>query len=161
MKKVLKWALVAVVSVLVLVQFFRPNRENPPLEPSLALTSVAQIGPGVAVLLRTSCYDCHSNETRWPWYSGIAPASWLVAQDVAGGRRHLNFSEWGKYSPTRQISLLGKISDEVSSRGMPLPKYLMLHADARLTPADADSIVHWADGEQDRIFSQQAKGDQE
>jgi len=112
-------------------------------------------------MLRTSCFDCHSNESVWPWYSNIAPASWLVARDVAQGRKRLNFSEWANYPQSRQVSLLGNIAEEVKNEEMPYPPYLILHSEARLSRADRDSLIAWANDEQDRLFSQQDDGGSE
>jgi hypothetical protein len=106
---------------------------------------------GVAAVLRRACYDCHSLETRWPWYSSIAPASWLVARDVQNGRRHVNFSMWGRYPVSRRVESLGDIHDEVADRGMPLQQYLLLHPDAKLSDAERDSILAWTDRETARL----------
>jgi hypothetical protein len=152
---ILKKLLLALAGVAVLIQFFRPSRENPPSDPSLAAPRHLRIPAHVARLLRVSCFDCHSNETTWPWYSTFAPGSWLVARDVSQGRRHLNFSEWGSYPQSRQVSLLGNIAEEVTKEEMPYPPYLILHPEARLTKADRDSLITWANDEQDRLFSQQ------
>lgn len=105
----------------------------------------------VSGLIRTACFDCHSNETRWPWYSYVAPVSWLVANDVANGRRHINFSEWGKYPKSKRVLKLGQIYEQVSKGDMPIQKYLYMHADARLTAADRDSIASWTERMRDKL----------
>lgn len=137
----------------VAMQFFRPGRENPTTDPALAAPSHLRMSARIEEMLRTSCYNCHSNESRWPWYSHVAPASWLVARDVNQGRRHLNFSLWGGYTPARRVSLLGTIADQVSGGEMPYPPYLLLHGEAKLTPEQRDSLVDWAAEEQDRLFT--------
>ena len=109
------------------------------------------ITPPVANVIRTSCFDCHSNETRWPWYTEIAPVSWLVANDVHSGRNHLNFSEWGKYTKSKRVLKLGQIYEQVSKNEMPLSKYLYMHPNAKLSSADRDSITSWTEQEQDRL----------
>jgi hypothetical protein len=157
-RSLFKKILIGVAVLAVAVQVFRPSRDNPVAEPALAAASHLRIPPRVAAILRTSCFDCHSNETQWPWYSNVAPASWLLARDVSQGRRHLNFSEWGRYPQSRQVSLLGNIAEEVSGEGMPYPPYLILHSDARLSKATRDTLVAWANDEQDRLFSQQDEG---
>jgi len=149
----LKKALLIIGILAVVVQLFRPSYDNPVTDPALAAGKSLRVPPGVAALLRTSCFDCHSNESRRPWYSHIAPASWLVARDVAQGRKHLNFSEWGGYPQSRQVSLLGNIADEIASGDMPYPPYLLLHAEAKLSQGQRDSLVAWANEEQDRLFS--------
>ncbi len=143
MKRILKITLIILVALFALIQFVRPDLNNPPVEASHTIFASMQVPPDVAALLRKSCFDCHSNETRWPFYSYVAPASWLVADDVKQGRRHLNFSEWGTYSARKQEAKLGKIREEVEEGGMPLPKYLLLHRDATLSQEDRKVIINW------------------
>ena len=103
-----------------------------------------RVPPDAAVILDRSCRDCHSNETRWPWYSHVAPASWLVIDHVNHGRSHLNISEWGNYDRPRQVELL-KNSCELARKGaMPMPSYLVMHRAARLSPADVGTLCDWA-----------------
>jgi hypothetical protein len=155
-KKSLLTKILIVLGVLaVLIQLYRPSRENPVADPSLAAAAHLRIPPRVAAMLRTSCYDCHSNESVWRWYSNIAPASWLVARDVSQGRKRLNFSEWANYTQSRQVSILGDIAEQVTKEEMPYPPYLILHPEARLSKAGRDSLVAWANDEQDRLFTQQ------
>jgi hypothetical protein len=160
-KSLLTKILIGLGVLAVVLQVIRPSRENPVSDPSLAAAAHLRIPPRVATMLRTSCFDCHSNESVWPWYSNIAPASWLVARDVAQGRKRLNFSEWANYPQSRQVSLLGNIAEEVKNEEMPYPPYLILHSEARLSRADRDSLIAWANDEQDRLFSQQDDGGSE
>jgi len=88
-RKIMKIAFFILVAVFVLAQAIRVERLNPPVQAEITAD------PAVKPLLRRACYDCHSNETVWPWYSNVAPASWLIASDVEEGRSNLNFSEWG------------------------------------------------------------------
>lgn len=98
----------------------------------------------VAAILRRSCKDCHTNDTVWPWYSHVAPVSWLVARDVHNGRRHLNFSEWSTYRPDERRTKMADLVDEVESGGMPLWFYVPLHDAARLSPDDVRTLTAWA-----------------
>lgn len=102
MKKILRWSGLAIGVALVIIQCIRPDQSAPVFDQSHEFTRLPEVDTSVASILRRSCYDCHSYETHWPWYSTIAPASWLVANDVQGGRRHLNFSIWGKYADFRR-----------------------------------------------------------
>jgi len=137
-KKVpLRLALVALV-VVVVIQFVPVERTNPPVEADF------DGPPEVAAVLETSCYDCHSNETRWPWYSRVAPASWLVAHDVEEARDRMNFSLWGTYDPRRQEKLAEEIWEEVEGGEMPLRKYLVVHPDARLSEAAKQTLEDWS-----------------
>ena len=117
----------------------------------MTIAAQAVFTPPVSRLVTTACFDCHSNETRWPWYSYVAPVSWLVADDVASGRRHLNFSEWGKYPKSKRVLKLGQIYEQVSKGEMPIQQYLYIHSDARLTAADRDSITDWTERERDKL----------
>jgi len=99
----------------------------------------------VAAILRRSCYDCHSNESRWPWYSYVAPISWLVASDVHEGREHVNFSDWGRSGHHHGTAeTIEKIGEEVAGGDMPLWYYLPLHPGARLSKSDVETLKTWA-----------------
>jgi len=150
LKNKLRWIGIIAAVVLMLIQFRQPDRSNPPVDQALTIAAQTEFTMPVSGLIRTACFDCHSNETRWPWYSYVAPVSWLVADDVAKGRRHLNFSEWEKYPKSKQVLKLGQIYEQVTKADMPLPKYLYIHSDARLSPADRDSIAAWTERVRDR-----------
>jgi hypothetical protein len=94
----------------------------------------------VAALVRRACHDCHSNNTVWPWYSRIAPVSWLIADDVKGGRAHLNFSEWSYYGPEMSMLKLKQACTEVKAGDMPLWQYKLLHSQARLSQTDIEKL---------------------
>jgi hypothetical protein len=151
LKKTLRWIGTSVSIGFILIQFVTPERTNPAFDQSLAIAAQAEFTPPISTMIKASCFDCHSNETRWPWYSYIAPVSWLVADDVTTARRNLNFSEWGKYPKSKRVLKLGQIYEQVSRGEMPLKKYLLMHADAKLSAADRDSILGWTERERDRI----------
>jgi hypothetical protein len=102
-------------------------------------------------MLRTACYDCHSNETKWPWYSRVAPFSWLVAHDVNEGRQHLNLSDWPRQFPDRAGRRLDAIGEAVENGEMPMSKYTAIHADARLTKEDRQILTDWANAASDQL----------
>jgi hypothetical protein len=147
MKNLLKWAGVTLAAAFILIQFYRPERTNPPANPALNFTQSLSVPPEVGSIIDRACRDCHSNATRWPWYSNVAPISWLLADDVAEGRRHMNLSEWGSYKKKQQIKRLADIDGEISDGSMPLPKYVLLHPEAKLTQAERDRLSKWADEE--------------
>ena len=151
MRKIVRWVLISAGVMFIGMQLLRPDMTNPPVDAEMAADRLLMIDPEVGALLRTACYDCHSNETRWPWYSHIAPASWLVARDVKEGRSHLNFSAWGKYGEGRRMLALEGIAEEVGNGNMPFPPYLALHPEARLDSAARAKIVAWAQSESDRL----------
>ncbi|MGA7159679.1 MAG: heme-binding domain-containing protein [Bacteroidota bacterium] len=151
MKKIVRWVGIVVAAVFVLIQVHQPDRSNPPVDQAKSIAAQAEFTPPVSKLITAACFDCHSNETRWPWYSYIAPVSWLVADDVAEGRRHLNFSEWGNYTKSKRVVKLGQIYEQVSKGDMPIQKYLFIHTDANLSAADRDSITDWTERVRDKL----------
>jgi hypothetical protein len=140
-------ALIAIASV-VRAQFRQPDAAP---DPSNALTARTAVPAPVMATLRLACFDCHSNETRWPWYSRLPIVSWLIEQDVRDGRGQLNFSRWGEYNPFDRAGLLDKVCELTTARKMPLPRYLTLHHDARLTQPDLDQLCAWTEHEATRL----------
>ncbi len=153
MKKKMRWILGALVAVFALLQLANPQRTNPPVAPGHDLMAANPPPPPVATMLRAACYDCHSDETRWPWYSHIAPVSWLVAGDVKDGRERMNFSDWPRDLSERAAKRLERISEEVGYHDMPPAKYTLLHPDARLTADQRQQLINWADQEAARLKS--------
>jgi hypothetical protein len=150
MKKWLKIALIVIVVFLVVAQFIRPSHVNPPIDPTKTLVANAPVPPNVEAIFERSCYDCHSNKTVYPWYDDAAPESWLVANDVNGGRHQLNFSEWGTYTQKKKLHKLKAICDEVKGGDMPLWYYLPLHPKAKLSGADKATLCTWTAAETSR-----------
>lgn len=144
MKKKLLWIVVVLVVAAAGAQFFQPDRTNPPADPALDLARHTPVPEDIYRVLRQACYDCHSNETVWPWYGSVSPVSWLLARDVTAGRRHLNFSLWGKYPLARRESALREIREQVASGLMPLAPYVAMHSEADLDSAARKRIVDWA-----------------
>lgn len=142
------------LAALVLAQLYRPARVSEPYDPSKIAASPVRLTPEVGAILQRSCWDCHSNWTRWPWYSGVAPTSWMVANDVAEGRSHLNLSELQTYDQQHLERKLQQICEEVTERGMPLSSYLFIHRDARLSDEDIQAICRWAQEESKRLGSE-------
>jgi heme-binding protein len=139
MSRGLKRAAVAFVLVFAAAQLVRPARANPPIDASRTLQ--AQVGTAnelVAVLDR-ACRDCHSNGTVWPWYTQVAPLSWLMAYGVKTGRQAVNFSDWAAYPPQRQRELLAESCRDVSTGKMP-GAYTRLRPETRLSPQDVATI---------------------
>lgn len=141
MKRILKWVIPAVVVVFGLLQLAQPVRTNPPVKTDFLKATGAP--PDVAALFHAACYDCHSDETRWPWYSYVAPMSWQIAQDVNHGRRHVNLSEWPADKPDLARKKIEDMSDEIDDGDMPLGKYTLIHKDARLTSQQRDKLTQW------------------
>jgi hypothetical protein len=144
-RRLLAFFLVAFIGM----QFVRPDRANPPA--SAAASLLAKTPPDIRAVLDRSCRDCHSNDTRWPWYSNVAPASWLVASDVHHAREHFNFSEWTSYPSDEQDKFLGAMCSLVQRGRMPLPIYLLIHRDAKLSPVEVTAICTWSDKMRDTL----------
>ncbi|MFQ5697289.1 MAG: heme-binding domain-containing protein [Myxococcota bacterium] len=122
----------------VAIQWIPVDRDNPPVTLEISAPQP------VLQVLRRSCYDCHSNLTRWPWYSRVAPVSWLVAYDVHEARRHMNFSTWDRYDDEDRRHARKEIRGVLKDGEMPLPYYLPLHPEARLSEADVALVQDWA-----------------
>jgi hypothetical protein len=139
-RRMLKYTVIALVLLLVAIQFVQPERTNPPVDPSSTFEAVAKPGPEVASLLRRACHDCHSHNTVWPWYAYVAPVSWLVVDDVKTARRNLNFSQWNLLGPEMSRTRLREACQEVREGAMPLWNYRLMHPEARLTAEDKKTI---------------------
>ena len=131
------------------LQFVRPDRTNPPASAASSLKATAP--SQVTAILDRSCRDCHSNETRWPWYTNVSPMSWFVANHVHHGRDHFNYSEWATYPSDDQDKFLGAMCDLTKRERMPLPSYLLIHRGAALTPADVTTLCTWSDKMRDTL----------
>jgi heme-binding protein len=135
----LKQASVVFVVVFAAAQLVRPERANPATDPSRTIQAHGRTTSGLTAVLDRSCRDCHSNGTVWPWYTRIAPVSWLMASGVAKGRHAVNFSEWGTYSPDVQRMLLSVSCQDVSTGRMP-GFYTLVRPETRLSPQDIETI---------------------
>ena len=105
----------------------------------------------VMSLLRRACFDCHSDETRWPWYAALPIASHLIERDVTEGRRQLNLSRWMQYNPFDRADMLDKICQRISSGAMPPWQYRLMHSDARLSRTDIRALCEWTQLETERL----------
>lgn len=139
MSTLLKRAGVACVVLFAAAQFVRPDRTPPPTDPSRTIQAHPATTAELAAVLDRSCRDCHSNETVWPWYTQVAPVSWLMAYGVRAGRKAVNFSDWAGYPPAQQRALLAESCLDVTAGKMPGP-YTVLHPETRLSPQDIETI---------------------
>lgn len=151
LKKVLRIVAVVVAVLFAGVQFVRPERTNPPAGEGRSLAEHVAVPAEVGAVLDRACMDCHSNKTRWPWYSEVAPVSWFVADHVNHGRHDLNFSDWSRYDAGESAEMLEQICHEVKTGQMPLDSYVMLHPKAKLTPADVKTLCDWSSAEGARL----------
>ena len=139
-------------AALVCSQAVRVQRINPPVRGDLTAP------PPIQEVLREACYDCHSNQTRWPWYSALAPFSWLIQHDVVAGRRRLNFSDWTDYAsdPETAAQKLREVAKSVADGNMAPRYYQALHPRGRLTDEERGLIARWAADEARRVSSRQS-----
>jgi len=138
MSRRLKLAAVVFV-VFAAAQLVRPERANPATDGSRTIQAHSETANGLVAVLDRACSDCHSNRTVWPWYTQIAPVSWLMAYGVTAGRKAINFSEWAGYPPEQQRKLLVESYQDASEGKMPGP-YTLLHPEARLSAQDVETI---------------------
>jgi hypothetical protein len=143
MKKWVKRVFFLAVGTLVVMQAVRPARTNPSSDARKDIQAVLAVTPETSALFSRACNDCHSNSTIWPWYSNVAPISWLLVRDVKEGRSELNFSQWGGYDRQKQAKLLEKICEEVKEGDMPPVTYTLAHSQARLSDAGRTSLCSW------------------
>lgn len=140
MGRFFKFFFILLFIVLVAIQFIESERTNPPVTADLK-------APGdVKDIIKKACYDCHSNETKWPWYSYVAPISWLLIKDVEEGRKHLNFSEWEKLPNRKKAEAKKEIWEEVRDDKMPMRIYTYTHPGAQLDVTHKNLIKQWAMG---------------
>lgn len=126
-----------IIVVLIGIQFIPVERTNPPVPSEIDAPA------NIKAIFKKACYDCHSNETNWAWYTKIAPASFLAVKDVEDGRKHLNFSEWGNYTNKTQ-KMKEEIWDEIREEQMPPWQYKIFHSDKVLTQNEKDLVRSWA-----------------
>jgi len=139
MKKILTVVLVAFI----IIQFFPIDKKNPAPTPGMDFIKIKNTPPEVAAIINRSCYDCHSNETRYPWYSNIAPSSWILKKHIDEGRKELNFSTFAVYEPKTQAHKLQECIEMVEKKEMPLESYFIGHQDAKLTDAQRKILTDY------------------
>ena len=146
-KKILKILILAIVAGVVVIQFFRIDRTNPPIVQAETLEAAVTVPADISQIMGRSCNDCHSHKTIFPWYSHIQPSGWFLRDHVDDGRRHLNFSVFNTYEAKKKVKKLEEICEQVESKEMPLPSYLWLHGDAVLSQSDAKALCDWVNAE--------------
>ena len=141
----LKRAALVGIAVFLVIQVYRPGRTNPVVDPKNGIEAKLSVPPEVMTIFNRSCSDCHSNRTQWPWYSAVAPVSWLVTYDVRQGRREMNFSEWGNTDPKKNANALQKICREMTAKEMPGAIYPLMHPGATVTDVDIQTVCRWTE----------------
>jgi hypothetical protein len=140
-----KIALYILVGILAVMQFFRPERNRGEEVSGDDLVAVLSVPPDLAEQLKNACYDCHSNRTRYPWYSQVAPVSWILDEHIREGKKELNFSTFGSLEKKKQIGLLSHICEVLEEGSMPLPGYVTMHRDAVFTEEEIAAMCDWTE----------------
>lgn len=135
--------LFSVIGFVLLIQLFRINKTNPAIIPAQDFATLVNMPVDKLAILKAACYDCHSNESIFPWYADLAPLSWRVSDHIKNARSHLNFSEWGTYSARRQQHRLEDIQDAFSNNWMPLWDYKLAHKASRLSAQQRTEMAGW------------------
>jgi len=146
-----KKILLAVGIVLIIIQFIQPAHNTSVQILATDISKTVSISDSVKALLKITCYDCHSNNTTYPWYSNIQPMGWLMAKHIKKGKDELNFSEFGSYSSRRQLSKLNGIANSLKDNIMPLSSYKMIHKNAQLSTNEKILLVNWAQQSKDSL----------
>lgn len=138
--------LLLIVVVLLGIQAIRPNRTVPEVDPSKDFVAIYPGEPEIEQMFKDACYDCHSYETKYPWYSEIAPLSWILQDHVNHGRGHLNFNEWGNRGKAKRSHALEEMVEETMDGEMPLKPYANMHPEAQLTAEQRKQLASWWKG---------------
>ena len=141
--KVVKKVLILLLIVFVGIQFVPTNRNQSTEILDTDFSKTFEVPQDVQQLLETSCYDCHSNNTNYPWYNKIQPVSWFLEHHIEEGKEELNFSDFGSYSGRKQKSKLKSVISQIEDDKMPMPSYTFMHADAKLSEADKKLLINW------------------
>ena len=144
--KIAKKIALALLVVLVGMQFYRPEKNVAVGDYVAAFETETNPSPEVKAILNTACYDCHSDNTEYPWYNNIAPVSYWLADHIEDGKKHLNFSDWQNYDAKNKDHKLEELIEEVKEGEMPLKEYTWTHGDAKLSQEQISTLLAWADG---------------
>ena len=146
-----KKIILALLVIFIAIQFIQPARnQNGQVMPT-DIEKIVVVPANVSGILKTSCYDCHSNNTHYPWYSFIQPGAWLMASHIKNGKAMLNFSQFGEFSNRKQQSKLQGIINQVKDGEMPISSYTLIHRNAVLTAAQKTILINWAASAKDSL----------
>jgi len=151
MKKIFKRILIALLIIFIAIQFIRPAKNRSEGISANDISTKYPVPDSVQAILKVACYDCHSNNTRYPWYAEIQPVAWWLDNHIKDGKRGLNFSEFTSYRIKKQFHRLDDINKQVKKNEMPLSSYTLIHTDAKLTEGQKLAIAAWATSIRDSI----------
>lgn len=154
MKKILKYVLLVIFFSLIIIQFInRPEIINEPVTKNDIIENL-NVNAEMAGMLKAACYDCHSNQPRYPWYASVAPMSWSIAEHIEHGRDELNFSEWATFSARRRDHKLEEMIEEVEEGNMPLKGYVIMHKEGNLSDEQIEMLKTWVNQERAKIAAE-------
>lgn len=136
---------IAIIVVLLLVQFVRPAHNEGSAYGIQDIAHFTNVPPEVQRALEVTCYDCHSDHTNYPWYAAIQPVGLWIQHHVDEGKHHLNFSQYAAYKPKRQKHKMEETIEMIREGEMPMPAYTLIHHQAKLTEAQKQAVIHWAE----------------
>ena len=146
-----KKGLIVLLSILIVIQFVQPARNQCLQASTSGIATIINVPENVQAILQRSCYDCHSNNTRYPWYAAIQPGSWWMASHIDEAKEELNFDGFASYSKRRQLSKLKAMQGAIEDESMPLPSYTLIHRDANLSQQDQKLLKNWIEVSRDEI----------
>ena len=145
--------LIGILAIFIVLQFIRSPRNLSAGESPASIQTRYPVPADLQSVIRRSCYDCHSNNTSYPWYSHVEPLGWWLNSHITEGKRELNFDEFASYPVYRQLAKLEAVRQQVEDGEMPLPAYTLIHTSAALTPEERERIILWVGAMQDTIKS--------
>lgn len=147
----LKKILIGLLIVLVIAQFIQPSKNNGIASPATDISHALAVPDTIMGILKTSCYDCHSNHTEYPWYSRITPVNWWLKNHIDDGKHELNFSEFSTYNAKRKNKKLEELAEQIEKKEMPLKSYALIHTNSRLNDDQRKQLIDWAKAEREKI----------
>lgn len=142
-KSTFKTLALIIVLVFVIIQFFGVEKNNNPIASKNAIEEHYSVPPKIQQLLKTSCYDCHSNNTTYPWYSNLQPVKWWLDDHIRDGKKHLNFDEFNTYTIKKKLHKLDEVVETINKDEMPLTSYTLIHSNAKLSATDKKEVEAW------------------
>ena len=153
--KILKKILLGLFIVFIVIQFIRPAHNTSGQVLPTDITKVVNVPDKILDVFKKSCYDCHSNDTRYPWYINIQPMGWIMADHIKTGKANLNFSEFGSYSKRKQANKLRSLAETINDGSMPISSYTIMHTDAKLSEENKKLITGWVAKTKDSLSLKQ------
>ena len=142
---------IAFIVIFIVIQVFQINKTINPVNEQTDFIAVTQTNPEVATILKNACYDCHSNQPTYPWYTSVAPVSWWIKNHINEGSKHLNFSIWQTYTVKRKDHKLEECVEMIEEGEMPINSYTWMHPEAKLTDAQKQLLIDWFKAEKAKL----------